>query len=131
MKKPYMFLLTVVGAFLLFSCATAPETVDLMAAQNRAGAAREKAESVKADIAAKDDFEAAQASYKDGEGLLPTGGTAAVEKFLEAERLFLAAHDAAVAKRDEASKQLEKAKSDIKAVEAEAETLQREQGGAK
>ncbi|MDR1625227.1 MAG: hypothetical protein LBT33_01685 [Spirochaetia bacterium] len=131
MKKTYIFLLAALGAFLLFSCATTPETVDLMTAQTRATAAREKAQSEKADLAAKAEFATAQAAYKDAEGLLPAGGPSAIEKFLEAERLFLAARDAAIAKRDEARKQLEKAKSDIKAVETEAEALQREQGGAK
>lgn len=131
MKKKYIFLLTVLSAFLLFSCATTPETVDLLTAQNRANAAREKAQSVKAELAVKADFDKAQTAYKEAEGLVPAGGSPAIEKFLEAESLFLAAHDAAAAKRDEARKQLEKAKSDIKAVEAEAETLRREQGGAK
>jgi hypothetical protein len=131
MKKTYIFFLLALSICLLFSCATTPETVDPLTAQNRANAAREKAQSVKADLAVKADFDKAQATYKDAEGLLPAGGAPVIEKFLEAEGLFLAAHDAAVAKREEARKQLEKAKSDIQAVETEAETLLREQGGAR
>jgi hypothetical protein len=115
----------------MFSCASAPDAVDITTAQTRADAAREKAKSVKADLAVKEDFARGQAVYGEAEGLMPAGGDSAVAKFLEAEGLFLAAHDAAVVKRDEARKQLEKAKSDIKAVEAEAETLKREQGGAR
>jgi hypothetical protein len=130
MRRKYIFLCAAL-CVLMFSCASAPDTVDIATAQSRADAAREKAQSVKADLAVKADFARAQAAYGDAEGLLPAGGDPAIAKFLEAESLFLAAHDAAVVKRDEARKQLEKAKSDIKAVEAEAETLKREQGGGR
>jgi hypothetical protein len=119
---------------LLFSCGSTPpaatEAVDLTTAKNRADAALAKAKSVKADVSVKADFDKAQAAYTEAGGLASTSGDAAITKYLDAEGLFLVAHDAAVVKREEARKQLDKAKSDIKAVEDEAAALQKEQGGA-
>jgi uncharacterized iron-regulated membrane protein len=130
MKKFCLFLLCLAGIVFLFSCASGPatEAVDLTTAQNRAAAALEKAKSVKADVAVKPEFDKAQASYSEAQGMT---GEAAIPKYLEAESLFLAAYDAAVAKRAEAQKQLEKAKADIKAVEDEETSLKQEQGGAR
>ena len=132
MKKMYLFLVLVylVSIVFLFSCASGPaaETVDLATAQSRAAAALEKAKSVKADVAVKPEFGRAQASYSEAQGM---AGNVAIPKYLEAEGLFLAAHDAAVAKRTEAQKQLEKARADIKAVEDEETRLKQDQGGAR
>jgi hypothetical protein len=129
MKKICLVLLFPISFMLLFSCSSTPqaEVVDLATAQSRAADALAKAKSVKADVAVKAEFDRAQASYTEAQGIT---GDAAITKYLEAEGLFLAAHDAAVVKRDEARKQLDKAKSDIKALEDEASSLQREQGGA-
>jgi hypothetical protein len=128
MRKTYLFLLSFISIVLLFSCASAPTTeVDLATAQGRASSAMEKAKSVKADVAVKTEFGRGQTAYTEADGLT---GDAAIPKYLEAEGLLLAAHDAAVAKRDEAQKQLQKAKSDIKALEDQEANLKQEQEGS-
>ena len=128
MRKVILFLFVAAGAAFFFSCASGPsaETVTLEAAQDRAQAAMEKAKSVKADVAVKTDFAGAMTVYDEAKA---ASGDAAIPKYLEAEGRFLAAHDLAVTKREEANKQLNKARSDIKAVEDEAEMLQKEQQG--
>ncbi|MDR3199860.1 MAG: hypothetical protein LBT68_00245 [Spirochaetales bacterium] len=134
MRKICLVFLTIISVVLLFSCGSAPaatEVVDLATARSRADDALAKAKSVKADVAVKPDFDKAQAAYTEAGGLEASSGDAAITKYLETEGLFLAAHDAAVTKREEARKQLDKAKSDIKAVEDEASALQKEQGGAR
>ena len=130
MKKFILFLFIAAGAAFLFSCASAPEPlvdgVGIEAARSRAQAAMEKAKSAKADVAVKADFAKAETVYNEA-GTME--GETAIRKYLEAEGLFLASHDAAVAKRDEANRQLDKARSDIKALEDEAEMLIEELGG--
>jgi hypothetical protein len=91
--------------------------------------AREKALSIKANIASAGLFDAAQAILDEAESLAgsATAGsiTAATagsvtEKFAGAEKGFLAAYDDAYIKREEARKQLELAREAIKRVEDEA-----------
>ena len=122
MRKLVLFLCVAAGAALLFSCASTPaaDGPDLATAKNRADSAISKAQSVKADVAVKPDFDKARASYREAQGLEASNQAQAIAKYLESERQALAAHDATLAKRAEAQKQLDKAKSDIKAIEAEA-----------
>jgi len=132
MRKVILFLCMCVGAALLFSCASAPQTdgfaapVSSDAARDKAQAAMEKARSVRADIAVMDDFTTGQATFNLAQSL---SGEAAIAKYQEAEKLFLAAHDTTVAKREEANKQLEKARNDIKALEQDVEMFKQGQGG--
>jgi hypothetical protein len=128
MKKIFLLLTMLISAVFFFACASTPpaEVATLTSAQDRAEAAMQKAKSVKADVAVKADFNKAHSAYTEAQGM--TGETA-IPKYLEAEGLFLTAHDAAVSKREDARKQLEKAKTDIKAVESEAEELKKQQQG--
>ncbi len=140
-------LLLILPLFVLFSCASAPEkpqpeeeavsavqTAAVQATADREKAravdAMNKAKSVKADVAVKDEYSKAMGVFNEAESLVSAGIDkipAAQAKYLESEKLFLAAHDNTLVKREEALKQLEKAKQDIKNVEKEAEDFDREQ----
>ena len=124
MRKALSFLLILISATAFFSCASTPppaeQTVDLATAKSRATDALAKAKAVMADVAVKADYEKAQSSFKEAQGLETSAEAQAIAKYLECERTALASYNAAVAKRDEARKQLDKAKSDIKALETEA-----------
>ena len=120
MRKMVLFLFVIMGAALLFSCASPPPPVDVAGPKSRAGEALAKALTANANVAVKADYEKAQALFKEGQGLEATDAAQAVAKYQECERAANGAYNAAVAKREEASKQLEKAKSDIKALETEA-----------
>ncbi len=125
----------------LFSCASSPdkgttdgssalqEPTDMRTAKNRAVDAMNKAKSIKADIAVKDDYNSALAVFNEAEkeAQAATNELATTNKYLEAERLFLAAYENARAKREEATKQLNKAKEDIHQVESDAEAFDKEQ----
>ncbi len=151
MKK----LLLVLPFFVLFSCASAPvkenaadeapaaaqttapaapEAVTVETAEkekNRAIEAMNKAKSVKADVAVKDEFGKALGIFNEAETLSASGAgnvAAAAGKYLESEVLFLEAYEKAKAKREEAVKQLDKAKADIKNVEEDAKAMEAEQG---
>ena len=121
MRKTLLFFSIVVSAIVLFSCASAPaaDQVDLATAKGRAGDALAKAKTVNADVAVKADYDMAQTSYKAAQGLEASAEAQAIQGYLECERQALAAHDAALAKREEARRQLDKAKNDIKALEDE------------
>jgi hypothetical protein len=131
-----IFVALVLTGLFFVSCASGPQTqtqtdsvaapsqsVDLTTAKARADAAKEKAKAAKADIAVKADYDKGQSAYTEAES---SGG---VDKYIEAEKLFLASADAAEAKRAEAQRQIDKAKSDIKEVENAAEALRKEQSG--
>lgn len=142
MKK----LLLLLPILVLFSCASAPDkgsvteetqTVqNITAAQNadmeknRATDAMNKAKSVKAEVAVKEEFNKALGIYNEANSLASAGGESiktAAAKYIESEALFLASYEKAKVKKEEAMKQLEKAKADIKNVEDDAAALEAEQ----
>jgi hypothetical protein len=89
-----------------------------------AGDARERALSIKANVASASLFDPAQALLDEAESLAgsATAATAGsiAEKFAEAEKGFIAAYDDAYIKREEARKQLDLAQEAIRRVETEA-----------
>jgi hypothetical protein len=91
----------------------------------------EKAKAIKADVAVKEDFNKGLTAFNEGESLSASSSDESVtaSKYIEAEELFLAAYNSAAAKREAALNQLNKAKEDIKTVEAEAEAADKEQSG--
>ena len=120
MRKTILFLFVAAGAAFFFSCATAPPAqpaVDLETAKSRADDALAKAKTAQADVAVKAEYDRAERAYNEAKGLEASAEAQAIEKYLECESTALAAYNAAIAKREEARKQLEKAKSDIKALE--------------
>jgi hypothetical protein len=129
MKKILIFLPFVV--LFLFSCASSPEPkddgklygapIDIGTAKERAVDARDKAKSIKADVAVKDDFSKALDVFNEAEAN-PT-----IEKYLEAETLFLASYESARVKKEEAQRQMNKARDDIRQVEVNAEAFEKEQ----
>ncbi|GHU81728.1 hypothetical protein FACS189468_4880 [Spirochaetia bacterium] len=93
--------------------------------------ARDKALSVKADTAAKDDYQAADLVLAAAESM-DAGGLDAGSQYQEAEQLFTAAYDSAKSKRDEAQKELDTARSAIKNLETRSAELDRaRQGGGR
>jgi hypothetical protein len=107
-----------------FSCASAPppeepppapapveepKELDVSAERARALEARQKAQSIKAEVAVAEAFSAAQSVLDDAEALASSASSGAVEKFLDAEKRFLAAYDEAYVKREEAQRQLDMA----------------------
>ncbi|MFP3091326.1 hypothetical protein LQZ21_13475 [Treponema sp. TIM-1] len=137
-------LLLVLGGF-LFSCASPPppettapppqapakappqEKMDFAEAKARAVSAMDKAKSVKADVSVKDHYTTAFSTYTEAESLAAVGSADGIGKYLEAETAFLAAHDEAIAKREEAQRQLGRAREAIKTVEDEATEFDRQQ----
>lgn len=109
-------------ALLFFSCASTPSGPS---GKELAEQAREKALSVKADVAAKNDFAAAQAVFDEAASLEAAGNKAAADKYLEAEAQFTSVYESVKSKRDAAQRELDKARADIKTVEAEAAELER------
>ena len=113
-----------------FSCKSAPATpppespppAATKSEKDRATEAMNKAKSIKAEVGAKAEYDQALTRYNSAES-----GTNANAEYLEAEKLFLAAYDAAFAKRQEAARQLELAKQAIKTVEADAAELEAQQ----
>jgi hypothetical protein len=87
----------------------------------------EKAQSVKANVSVKTQYEAAFSLYTEAESLAAAGSAGGIKKYLEAETAFLAAYDEALVKREEAQRQLSRAREAIKAVEADASELDRQQ----
>ena len=133
MKKILIVLPFVI--LILFSCKSTPksgeEIVDLATAKGRAVAAMEKAKSIKADVALKDEYNNALNVFDDAEKTAQTSKDEPVliAKYLEAEKLFLNSYEGTRAKRDEAQRQLNKAKEDIKRVENEADAFENEKSG--
>jgi hypothetical protein len=125
MKK--LFVLLPLAA-LFFSCAsTTPQKSQSEKAV--AEQARNRALSVKADIAAKDEFAAAQAVFDEAAGLEAAGDAASEAKYQESGRLFTAVYDSVKAKRDAAQKELNAARAAIKDVENEAARMEQLRGG--
>ncbi|MCL2792038.1 MAG: hypothetical protein FWD87_03010 [Spirochaetaceae bacterium] len=127
----------------LFSCRSAPApaepvpdvravpAVGVDEARNRAVNAMERARSIRADVAVRDDFNSALALFNEAEGEPRTAGNLQnlVNKYFDAERLFLAAHENTRVMREEAQRQLNRAREDIRQVETAAEAFDREQAG--
>jgi len=107
-------------ALLFFACST---TQTGTSNKELADLARDKALSVKADVAAKSDFAAAQAAYDQAAALEAAKDKTADAQYAEAEKKFTAVYEKVKAQRDTAQKELDKAKADIKAVETEAAQL--------
>lgn len=141
MKK----ILLVLASVMLFSCASAPEKpveeetvkevpekLSITEIRNKAYSAMEKALSIKANIAVKDDYKAAEKMFNDAEALDASNPEAAARAsliYLDAETAFNTVYDAAYEKRENARKELEMAKGDIKAAEDEAELAEKEAAG--
>ncbi|MDR1507933.1 MAG: hypothetical protein LBI67_12615 [Treponema sp.] len=124
MKKLFILLPL---AMLLFSCATtkpAGQSEKALAEQ-----ARDRALSVKADIAAKSEFAAAQAAFDGAQALEASGDAASGDGYREAGRLFTSVYESVRAKRDAAQKELDAARAAILDVETEAAELDRLRGG--
>ncbi|GHU81230.1 hypothetical protein FACS189468_3360 [Spirochaetia bacterium] len=96
--------------------------------KEKAVEARGKALSVKADTAARDDYQAADLVFAAAEAM-DAGGLDAGNQYQEAELLFTVAYDSAKSKRDEAQRQLDTARTAIKDVEIRAAESDREQQG--
>ena len=142
MKK----ILLVLASVLLFSCASAPEKpveeetvieevqkpISITEIRNKAYSAMEKALSIKANVAVKDDYKAAEKMFNDAEALDASNPEAAAKAsliYLDAETAFNTVYDTAYEKRENARKELEMAKGDIKAAEDEAEIAEKEAAG--
>ncbi|MDR2144709.1 MAG: hypothetical protein LBP29_10115 [Treponema sp.] len=113
-------------AALFFSCASTPAG---QSEKTLAEQARDRALSVKADIAAKNEFAAAQAAFDEAAALEASGNAAAASRYQESERLFTAVYESVKAKRDAAQKELDAARAAIRDVENEAAELDRRRGG--
>ena len=128
----------------LFSCKSAPaptdltdgttvaeKAMDIATAKGRAVDAMDKAKSIKADVAVSDEYNSALDVFNDAEKEAQNASNllVATDKYLEAERLFLAAYESARVKKEEALRQLNKAKEDIRQLENEAEAFDKEQSG--
>jgi len=133
-------ILLVLPFLILFACSSTPEsgssdgssTSDkpstVAEARDRAATAMDKAKSIKADVAVKDEYNNALSAFNEAEDMNKSnaGQESVIDKYMEAERLFLAVYDDALAKREEALKQMEKADSEIKEVEDEAQEYEKE-----
>jgi hypothetical protein len=101
-----------------FSCASAPPPEeppkpesgptlpDVSAERARALDAKQKAQSIKAEVAVAEAFSDAQSVLDDAEASASNASGGAAGKFLDAEKRFLAAYDDAYLKRGEAQRQI-------------------------
>ena len=144
MKKILLILISVI----LFSCASAPETpveeepvkeevkekLSVTEIRNKAYSAMEKALGIKANVAVKEDYAAAEKMFNEAESLdasNPESAAKAALIYMDAETAFNTVYDKAYEKRENALKELEMAKNEIKAVEEEAEAVEGSpEGGA-
>ncbi|MDR2072141.1 MAG: hypothetical protein LBP60_01725 [Spirochaetaceae bacterium] len=127
MKK--LFVLLPLAA-LFFSCVSNTPRAGLTE-KARAEQARDKALAVRADVAAKNEFTAAQGVFNEAAGLEVSNKAAAGAKYQESERLFTAVYESVKADRDAAQKELDAAQAAIKDVENEAAKLDRLRGEKK
>jgi hypothetical protein len=121
-----VLLLLTLGLF--FSCASTPAG---LSGKESAAQARDRALSVRAEVAAKDDFAAAQAAFDDAAALEAAKSSEADAKYREAERSFTSVYETVKSKRDAAQRELNAAKTAISDVEKKASELQSAQGGKK
>ena len=126
MKMKWLFLPVLL---LLFSCGSTPETVlDPVAERAKAVEAMDLAKSVKADVAFAEEYNQAVSVLEAADAMVGTEtGVVVAEQFVESEKLFRAVYEKAKIARDEALRQLNKARNDIKSVEADAEAMEQEQ----
>ncbi|MDR2758691.1 MAG: hypothetical protein LBB78_04870 [Spirochaetaceae bacterium] len=103
------------------------ESPDFKEARARAVSAMDKAKSVKADISVKTRYNTAFSAFTEAESLAAAGSAGGIGKYQEAETAFLAAHDEAIIKREEAQRQLSRAREAIKTVEDNAAEFDRQQ----
>jgi hypothetical protein len=89
-----------------------PAPPDVTAERARALEAKQKALSIKAEIAVAEAFSAAQSVLDDAEA--SASGASGPEKFLDAEKQFLAVYDEAYVKREEAQRQLDLAREAVR-----------------
>jgi hypothetical protein len=115
-------------AILFFSCASTTPPAK-QSEKTLAEQARNRALSVKADVAAKEEFAAAQAVFDEAAGLEASGNAAAEARYQESGRLFSALYESVKARRDAAQKELDAARAAIRDVENEAAELDRLRGG--
>ncbi len=116
---------------LLISCGTTSGTtekpgdtvVTLSDAKARAMSAIDKAKSIKADVAVKDEFNQAMQVFNNAES---SAEADAIKLYLQAEGLFTDAYNKAKVMRDAALDQLNKAKTEIKSAEDEAAAFEKE-----
>jgi hypothetical protein len=106
-KKVIFLVLPILSLGLLFSCASTPQG---SSSKELAIQARDKALSVKADVAAKQDFDAAQAVLEEAEALDAAKDSASSAKYQEAEGLYSTLYESVKVKYDAASKELDAAK---------------------
>jgi len=112
-------------------------------AKSRAVEAMERARSIRADVAVREDFNAALAVFKEAEKEIDNANKELVVRnfleaerivlnaetlFLEAEELFLRAYETTRIKREEARIELNRARSEIRRVESEATGVAEELG---
>jgi DNA-binding SARP family transcriptional activator len=115
-------------AVLFFSCASTTPSAG-QSEKALAEQARNRALSVKADIAAKDEFAAAQAVFDEAANLEASGNEASEARYRESGQLFNTLYESVKAKRDTAQKELDAARAAIRDVENEAAELDRLRGG--
>ena len=130
MRKVLLFLPLVMVLF--FSCASKDDGVvmNLTEAKNAAVTSMDRAKAIKADVAAKAQFDQAMAAYNDAEAAAAEATEkepVLVQKYVQAQELFNAAWEVANTKRVEAQRQLDKAKADIQKVENDAQALEQQQ----
>ena len=146
MKKILVFLPFVI--LILFSCKSAPAPTpatdaapaidttvglaDVEEAKKRAVNAMNRAKSVRADVAARENFNNALAVFDEAEKEIPTAANMAAlnTKYFEAEMLFFTAYEDTILKRERAQRELNRAREVIRQVESDAESFEREQGAS-
>jgi hypothetical protein len=134
-KKRIFGVFMAAAAGIFFSCASAPapaekpaeEPMNFGTAKARALAAREKALEIKANVSLKDRYQAVQGIFSEAETLEASQSPQGIDKYLEAEKGFLDCYEQARILREEAQRQLSRARDAIKEVEADAAELDREQ----
>jgi hypothetical protein len=113
---------------LFFSCASTPKG---LSGKESAAQARDRALSVRAEVAAKDDFAAAQAAFDEAAALEAAKSGEADAKYREAQQSFNAVYETVKGNMDAAERELNAAKAAISDVEKRASELQSAQGGKK
>jgi hypothetical protein len=90
----------------------------------------EQAKAVKADVSVKAQYAAGVSAYTEAEALAASLSPGSAEKYHQAETAFLSAYDQALVKREEAERQLARAREAIKTAEENAAEFDRLQAEA-
>ncbi len=142
MKKILLIFVSVI----LFSCASSPEKpveekpvkeevqekLSNSELREKAYNAMQKALGIKANIAVKDDYTAAEKMFNEAEAMdtsNPESAAKAALIYTDAEKAFESVYDKAYEKRENARKELEMAENEIKAVEDDAAEAEAEAKG--